>query len=181
MKNSSKIYQTIDTLITPYLKSDMKALEIGCGTGQLSFLIHSKVESLTATDFSSEMIRICKKNNNTNIHFKVEDGASLSFDDASFDVVIIANVLHIVDNPDSVLQEIKRVMKPDGLMIASIYTTEKDSSHFKLWFLKKIGFQVTMQVTSKEFIEYIKSMGFNVIFDRLIQEDLDECLIIARV
>ena len=42
-----------------------------------------------------------------NLTFEREDAAFLSFDDDTFDVVIIANALHIIPQPEKVLAEIE--------------------------------------------------------------------------
>ena len=47
--------------------------------------------------------------------FKPVDVEKLPYDDNSFDAVISTNMLHIVENPVKQLDEIERVLKPDGL------------------------------------------------------------------
>ena len=39
-----------------------------------------------------------------------------------FDAVIISNALHIMPNPEKALSEIRRVLKPDGVLIAPTFT-----------------------------------------------------------
>ena len=46
----------------------------------------------------------------------------LPYADESFDVVIVSNALHIVPQPEKALQEIKRVLKDDGVLIAPTFT-----------------------------------------------------------
>ena len=46
----------------------------------------------------------------------------LPYADKSFDVVIVSNALHIVPQPEKALQEIKRVLKEDGVLIAPTFT-----------------------------------------------------------
>lgn len=48
------------------------------------------------------------------------DAAQLPFPDASFDRIICSEVLEHVPDPDAVLAEISRILKPDGLFIASV-------------------------------------------------------------
>ncbi len=142
MKSSTKTYNKLGEFINPYLEKNMKVLEIGCGTGQLSYLIADTVNELIATDFSDKMIKVCKENNTKGIIFQVEDGTDLSFKDSTFDAVVMANVLHIVPDPDSIVNEIKRVLKSDGIIIAPIFITEDKSFNIKTWILEKIGFKI---------------------------------------
>ncbi len=53
------------------------------------------------------------------IHYQQMDAYRLAFDDASFDTVVIANSLHHLNSPLSVLAEMQRVLKPGGRFIIS--------------------------------------------------------------
>ena len=46
------------------------------------------------------------------------DTCKLRYADDSFDVVIIANALHIIPEPERALAEMRRVLKKDGILIA---------------------------------------------------------------
>ena len=66
----------------------LKILELGCGTGRISFDFGKRVPKLTATDFSKPMIKRAlnlNKKFKTQISFKVEDATSLNFDNESFE------------------------------------------------------------------------------------------------
>ena len=68
------------------------------------------------------MVRIAnqklKKTEIKNINFQIQDSYNLTFPDKSFDIVIASNLLHIVYEPEKPIQEIKRVMKDNGIFIA---------------------------------------------------------------
>jgi ubiquinone/menaquinone biosynthesis C-methylase UbiE len=55
---------------------------------------------------------------NPKIHFQRMDASQLDFDDASFDLVCISNSLHHL-TPLPVLREMKRVLRPSGILLAS--------------------------------------------------------------
>jgi len=59
-----------------------------------------------------------KKSNIANIDFQVQDSYNLTFLDKSFDVVIASNLFHLLYEPEKPMNEIKRVMKDNGLFIA---------------------------------------------------------------
>ncbi len=183
MKSSESGYKVLVNEVLPYLTKDMKVLEIGCGTGQLTFLLADKVDKLIATDFSENMISICKKNNECkNVKFKVEDAHDLTFSDDKFDAVVIANVMHIVPNSDKVLSEIKRVLKKDGILFAPIFTTDTSKFNFRIWFLEKIGFKVYKKFSDKQYIKYMGNNGIKIISANMIKsEPSDECALIGRV
>jgi ubiquinone/menaquinone biosynthesis C-methylase UbiE len=105
------------------LSSDQKALEIGCGTGIISLGIAPFVESVVATDISTQMIAVAKSKAEstsiTNVEFRVCDGYSLPYDDQAFDMVLLFNVLHFVKEPTALLHEAHRLLKPSGYLVSA--------------------------------------------------------------
>ncbi|MBQ6554208.1 MAG: methyltransferase domain-containing protein [Firmicutes bacterium] len=102
-------------------------LECACGTGMLSRRIAPCCKRLYATDFSIEMLKRAKKNcgKYRNISFKRADITKLKFPDNTFDVVIAANVIHLLDDPQTALKELMRVCKKDGKIIIPTYIAQK--------------------------------------------------------
>ena len=88
----------------------------------VAFEIASKVKSVVATDISTEMIRVGKlkqiEKQVDNIQFEVQDSYKLTFPARSFDVAIASNILHLLYEPTKALEEVKRVLKEDGIFIA---------------------------------------------------------------
>ncbi len=182
MKKNEKHFIELNKVFLPYFDKNMKLLEIGCGTGLMTLLMSENVKSIISTDFSEEMIKICKQNNNKeNVTFKVEDATNLSFESNTFDGVVIANVLHIVPEPDLIINEIKRVLKNDGILFAPIFVDE-NKFNLKMWILKKLGFKVYGKRTCEEYIDYIKSMELEIIFSKVINANpTNECVVIAKI
>ena len=56
------------------------------------------------------------------LHFSVQDMRYLPYADGSFEVVIAANVLHLLPEPDKALDEAARVLAPGGLLIVPTFT-----------------------------------------------------------
>jgi len=95
------------------------ALEIGCGTGLYSAVIAESAQHLTAIDISAEMLagaqaRLCAF---PNVELKRADALQVPYLEAAFDVVFMANLLHIVPAPDAILRECHRVLKPGGRLL----------------------------------------------------------------
>ena len=59
-----------------------------------------------------------RDNQSAKLHFSVQDMFRLPYAQKSFEVVIVSNALHIVPHPEKALQEIRRVLKDDGVLIA---------------------------------------------------------------
>lgn len=94
-------------------------IEIGCGTGALSSAILGKAapKSLTAIDPSQGFIDKAKANvSDTRVDFRVGDAQDLTFADASRDVAVAALVLNFVPDRPKALAEMKRVLRPGGVL-----------------------------------------------------------------
>jgi len=163
---SGKAYSEMYRLIANSLLPDMDVLEIATGTGLISINIAAYVRHVEATDFSPKMIEAAKrKKAPDNINFSVEDATELSFDDNSFDVVIISNALHIMPDPVKVLMNISRVLNPKGILIAPTYSHGhlRDSTwNLNTKILKLIGFETYSKWKPDEYAEFIGKNGFQV-------------------
>lgn len=164
MRKNDASFDSICRETAPFLKPNMRVLEIGCGTGQITqHLVHKTAEWI-ATDFSPEMVRITA-NTVTHPHLTcvVEDATCLSFRNDAFDAVIIANVLHIIPEPDKALREIQRVLKTDGLLIAPTFVFQTERKPLMLWFMECIGFEIHSKWTASEFENYIVQNKFDIV------------------
>jgi SAM-dependent methyltransferase len=94
-------------------------IEIGCGTGALSAAILSKADpkSLIAIDPSQGFIDKAKENvTDPRVDFRVGDAQDIALPDASRDVAVAALVLNFVPDRPKALSEMKRVLRPGGVL-----------------------------------------------------------------
>jgi ubiquinone/menaquinone biosynthesis C-methylase UbiE len=97
------------------------ALEIGAGTGyfSLNLLSGGIVDSVTATDISSGMLRILAGNADRlglEVTTAPAEAEELPFDDARFDLVVGHAVLHHVPDLKRAALEFLRVLRPGGVV-----------------------------------------------------------------
>ncbi|SIS57315.1 class I SAM-dependent methyltransferase [Salimicrobium flavidum] len=102
-----------------FVPEKSSVLDIGCGDGEGSEMLHNKGYDVTGVDLSSKMIEMAKQRRE-GIQFLQADLAALPFDEAEFDGVMVINCLEWVASPLQGIEEIKRVVKPGGVMIAGI-------------------------------------------------------------
>ena len=174
MKGSDRLYAAICDRIRAGLKRDMNILELACGRGQLSLRLSTHVQLWEATDFSENMIREAKKKScSGRLHFSVQDATNLPYADSSFDAVVIANALHIMPNPERALSEIRRVLKPGGLLYAPTFVHGKGAGfRLRTRLLSLAGFRVYSPWTAGEFADYISGRGFEVTKTELLGKSL---------
>ncbi len=98
-----------------------RILEIGVGTG-LSFDDYDATTEITGIDISEPMIARAKERLNSGRYpyvrdLKVMDAQNLEYPDATFDCVVGQFVITLVEDPERVLSECARVLKPGGQII----------------------------------------------------------------
>jgi demethylmenaquinone methyltransferase / 2-methoxy-6-polyprenyl-1,4-benzoquinol methylase len=95
-------------------------LDIGCGTADLS-LAFSKLGPVIGCDFCHPMLRvgaqkIAANNRHSPVFLLGADALMLPFAASSFDIVVSAFVLRNLTDIDRGLQEMRRVLRPGGLL-----------------------------------------------------------------
>lgn len=124
-RTNQALCRTVAAQIAP----DDEVLECACGTGLLTAVIAPRCRRLTATDFSENMLKHAEKKcrGYSNITFSSGNILSLPYPDSSFDAVIAANVIHLLDEPLRALNELDRVCRPGGRIIIPTYMNQKNS------------------------------------------------------
>ena len=164
MRKDKAVYEKMYELICSVVK-DKTVLELATGTGLIAKHIVKATAHIEATDASAEMIAEAKRDNQSaKLHFSVQDMFRLPYADKSFDVVIVSNALHIVPQPEKALQEIKRVLKDDGVLIAPTFTHAGNSFSGKVraFFMKLAGFPLHSKWTSAEYLRFLSQNGWTV-------------------
>ena len=181
MRKDRAAYEEMYAHIRPVVKAKT-VLDLATGTGLIAKHIVNAAAHIEATDASAEMIAEAKRDNHSaKLHFSVQDMFRLpyadeSFDvsvqdmfrlpyaDESFDVVIVSNALHIVPQPEKALQEIKRVLKDDGVLIAPTFTHAGNSfsGMVRAFFMRMAGFPLHSKWTSEEYLRFLRQNGWAV-------------------
>jgi len=97
-----------------------RVIDLGCGEGYGSHMLSEVAASVVGVDISSESIEHAKPTYKaTNLSFEVGDVTKLPFQANEFDACVCLEVIEHVENPDDLLREVARILKPDGVFIAS--------------------------------------------------------------
>ena len=164
MRKDRAAYDEMYALIRPVVKAKT-VLELATGTGLIAKHIVNAAAHIESTDASAEMIAEAKQDNRSaKLHFSVQDMFCLPYAEESFDVVIVANALHIVPQPEKALAEIHRVLKEDGVLIAPTFTHAGNSfsGRVRAFFMKLAGFPLHSKWTSEEYLHFLRQNGWTV-------------------
>lgn len=164
MKSDEKIYKYMYKRIPEVIK-DKNVLEIATGPGLLAKNIAYAAKTITATDYSEGMIKQAKKNIKIkNLNFEVADARALPYADKSFDVVLIANALHIMPEAEKALSEISRVLTSGGILIAPNFIRSETAFRSRIWskVLKLLGMKFEHEWVRTEYEEFLKRNGFKI-------------------
>ena len=164
MRKDRAAYDEMYELIRPLVRRKT-VLELATGTGLIAKSIVNAAAHIEATDASAEMIAEAKRDNlSAKLYFSVQDMFCLPYANQSFNVVIVSNALHIVPQPEKALQEIKRVLKDDGVLIAPTFTHAGNSFSGKVraFFMKRVGFPLHSKWTSEEYLSFLRQNGWAV-------------------
>ncbi len=142
-----------------------KLLDVGVGNGR--YLSSYGGHKVTGIDTSVTMLKTAAKKNCKNVELLHMNGESLYFRDGSFDYIVLSHVIAVVDKPDKLLEEISRVLKPDGrVFILNHFTPRNWLSNIDRYFQfvsRAFHFKSLFHIESLEAIKkfrLLKEIGF---------------------
>lgn len=94
----------------------LRILDVGCGAGFLSNALAAHGLEVTGIDASEEALAVARTRDRTGrVDYRAGDAGNLPFGSVSFDAVCAMDLLEHVENPDRVIREASRVLRPGGL------------------------------------------------------------------
>ena len=116
-------------------------VDVGCGPGYLIAVIARAFPQLhiIGVDISEEMMQVATQNLSSlgfseQVEFRQGDVRNLPFEDNAVDFVVSTFSLHHWQDPEQALQEIYRVLKPEGQFL--IFDLRRDGRRFFYWLLR---------------------------------------------
>ena len=152
---------------------DKNVLEIACGTGIVTIQIASTAKNIIATDYSDNMLnelqqKLDKNININNVIVSKQDLYNIDLNDYNideFDVIIAANILHLLNDIEKGLKSMQKYLKNDGILIIPTYChSENIIAQFMSYLLQTISnFPLETSFTSQKLEKILQQNGWNVI------------------
>jgi ubiquinone/menaquinone biosynthesis C-methylase UbiE len=122
MSRSAQVYADF---LVPHLSSGSHVLDVGCGSGELSLDLAAAVGWVTGIDVDENEVETARhtaaSHDITNADFRVGDAYLLDLSQDLVDAVFAHSVLEALEHPAAAVAEMKRVLKPGGIMgVASV-------------------------------------------------------------
>jgi SAM-dependent methyltransferase len=94
-------------------------LEIGVGTGRIALPLAAAGRRLVGVDLSAGMLTALRAKSPDALPLVQADATRLPFHDDVFGAAVLAHVLHLVSDWRAVVAELTRVVRPDGVLLAT--------------------------------------------------------------
>ena len=100
-----------------------KIIDVGCGSGGTATVLAKNFpeSEIVGIDLSEPLLRFAVRtaqdaNLEKHLRFEMGDAQKIPYDDGSFHVVLNINMVHLVEDPAQMLNEIERVLVPEGFL-----------------------------------------------------------------
>lgn len=136
-------------------KKDWRMLDVATGGGHVAYVFAPHVARVWATDITDEMLDLVRgeaqQRGLANIRTAYAKAEALPFDDASFELVTCRIAPHHFDSIPAFLQEVHRVLTPNGLLAlvdnvvpagsvgdyVNAFERFRDPSHLRAWTMEE--------------------------------------------
>ncbi|HON53065.1 MAG TPA: class I SAM-dependent methyltransferase [Bacteroidales bacterium] len=128
-------------------------IDIASGEGYGANLMSSVAKSVVGVDISHEAVEFANtKYKKPNVSYKQGSATQIPLPDSSIDVVVSFETIEHHDKHDEMMQEIKRILKPNGILIMSTPQKAEDGIIRHPYHVKELYFEEFKELLHKYFL-----------------------------
>ncbi len=170
-----------------HLKPNDVVMDFACGTGTFTVESAAIVQRVCAVDISAKMLDVTRKKASKrsleNIDYVQANIFDVNYPEDTFDVVLAFNILHLLEEPQPVVQKINALLKPGGLFISATGCMGEInvllSSSLRL--LSKVGLVPHLNNFQASQLERLIENGrFQIIESKKLTDSFSEMFIVAE-
>lgn len=143
-----------------------RVLEIAAGTGLVTLPLANQVHQLVASDLSRGMLQVLQGRTEAlaeRVSLQQSDVFQLPFPSGTFDGAIVANLLHLLPEPERALREIRRVLRPNAILAAPTFQHAASLlAHITSRTLGLAGFEVHTRFRGQMLPDLIERAGYRI-------------------
>jgi ubiquinone/menaquinone biosynthesis C-methylase UbiE len=103
-----------------------RIIDVGCGSGATNLVLAERFvgSEVAGIDLSEPLLQLARQaaagaDMGERVRFEKADVQQIPYEDGMFDAAINVNMVHLVENPIGMLDEIERVLAPDGFLFVA--------------------------------------------------------------
>jgi excisionase family DNA binding protein len=143
------------------LGRSMTAVDLGCGDGYISRAVSERVEKVIAIDISSKMLELLNKKAEEsgirNIETIETEAQEVPLQDSSIDIVFASMFLHHIEEPEDIINEVYRILKPGGTVVLADLIKHRNTE------MKNAMHDVWSGFSTSDVKKWFKDTGFTSI------------------
>ena len=163
-------------------------VELGCGTGIFTETIVLKTKSMFATDLSDNLLAVARTRigDHPKVTIQKENCMATSFPSETLDSIFMANLIHVVESPSTLLKECYRILRKNGTLVIVTFTDHG----MKLWEKIKMGLRFvkswgkppshTHSFSPENLASMMKDAGFTIKTSKVIGNKTKALYIIGQ-
>jgi len=170
IKQDNFTYRNVLSVLSNYLLLDINVLDVGCGSGALSFYMAQSGCRVLGVDVSKNAINLCKENAKrlgliNKIDFLVGDFTNMNLK-RKFNLVLFSEIVEHLRNDKEALNKVYEYLKPKGILILS--APSQNALLYKLGLVKKFDKKVghLRRYQLSELIKLCEDVGFKILETR---------------
>jgi Methylase involved in ubiquinone/menaquinone biosynthesis len=175
-------YEQWNNAVVDCIDADSTVLELAGGTAEIAIRASRKARIVVCTDLSEKMLRVARKKARGlgNITFEIADLYDLRYADNSFDTVIASQVLHLLDNPQKALDELRRVAKKQIILPVCLLQNTQGFARLQINVWRLLGFNPKHTFDKASYLAFLERHGLEISYSTVIDGSMPIMVVVCN-